>query len=124
MNKKSFLFLLFLFFTCKNYAQITVADLPKAVKEARPGDTILVKNGTYQNVELALTGKGTAAKPIVVKAQTAGQVLFTGTSSLRIAGNGLEINGFYFTAGYAPKGGAIEYRSGGEVANHCRITNC
>ena len=95
----------------------------KAVQNAKPGDTITVANGIYKDVEIIFTAKGDAAKPIVIKAQTPGSVVISGQSSLRLAGVGVEVNGFYFTNGYAPKGAVIEYRSGSEVANHCRITN-
>ena len=43
---------------------------------------------------------------------------------MRIAGTAIEVNGFYFTNGYAPEGAAWELRYGNEVANYCRITNC
>lgn len=99
-------------------------DAAKALQNAKPGDTIVVANGTYKDIEINFVAKGDTAKPIVIKAQTPGGVVVSGLSSLRLAGTGLEVSGFYFTNGYPPKGAAIEYRSGNEVANHCRITNC
>lgn len=105
-------------------AQYTIEQLAKAVKDAKPGDTVVVKNGVYTDVEIMITGKGEPSKPIVVKAQSPGGVVISGASVLRLAGTGIEINGFYFTNGYAPKGAAIEFRAWDEVANHCRITNC
>lgn len=101
-----------------------VSAAMKAVKTAKPGDTITIADGTYRDVEIALVGKGDASKPIVVKAQTPGGVIISGSSVLRLAGTGIEVSGLYFTNGYAPKGAAIEFRSGSEVANNCRITNC
>ncbi|GAA4732702.1 polysaccharide lyase 6 family protein [Flavisolibacter ginsenosidimutans] len=105
-------------------AQMSLTDAMKALQRAKPGDTIVVANGTYKDVEINFVAKGDAAKPVVVKAQTPGGVIISGQSSLRLAGVGIEVNGFYFTNGYAPKGSAIEYRFGNEVANNCRITNC
>ena len=105
-------------------AQTTPAQLAEAVRGARPGDTITVANGTYRDTELVLTAKGSPDKPIVVMAQTPGGVILSGTSTLRLAGTGLEVNGLHFTNGYAPKGAVIEFRAGGEVANHCRLTQC
>ncbi|MBE7169365.1 MAG: hypothetical protein INR73_02180 [Williamsia sp.] len=122
MNKLILLF--FLLATMSANAQIGLADLPQALKEARAGDTIVVRNGRYQNLELVLSGRGRADKPVVVRAQTPGQVLLTGLSSIHLGGTGIELSGFYFTAGYAPKGAAIEYRAGDEVASNCRITQC
>lgn len=103
---------------------MNLADAMKALPNARPGDTITVSNGTYKDVEINFVAFSDSSKPIVVKAQTPGGVVISGQSVLRLAGVGVEVNGFYFTNGYAPKGAAIEYRSGAEVANHCRITAC
>lgn len=104
-------------------AQTDITGAMKALRNAKPGDTIVVANNTYKDVEIVFAAKGDAAKPIVVKAQTPGGVIISGQSSLRLAGVGVEVNGFYFTKGYSPKGAVIEFRSGSEVANHCRITN-
>lgn len=124
MIKKIALYILSAIAILQLHAQYTVEQLTKAVKTAKGGDTIMVKNGVYRDVEITITGKGDAAKPIVVKAQTPGSVIISGASLLRLAGSNMEINGFYFTNGYAPKGAAIEFRAGTEVANNCRITNC
>ncbi|MDB5251034.1 MAG: hypothetical protein JWP27_203 [Flaviaesturariibacter sp.] len=105
-------------------AQTEISTLNKAVQAARPGDTILIANGTYRDAELTFIAHGDTTRPIVVKAETPGGVLLSGTSSLRVAGTGLEVSGLRFTSGFSPKGAAIEYRAGSEVANHCRITNC
>lgn len=121
--KKTFLSLSLFLSLCAS-AQMSLTDAMKALQRAKPGDTIVVSNGTYKDVEINLVAKGDAAKPVVVKAQTPGGVIISGQSSLRLAGVGIEVNGFYFTNGYAPKGSAIEYRFGNEVANHCRMTNC
>ncbi len=123
MNKRKF-FLPLLFLASFVQAQMSLADAMKALQSAKPGDTIIVATGTYKDVEISFVAKGDAAKPIVVKAQTPGKVIISGQSLLRLAGTGIEVNGFYFTNGYSPKGAAIEFRSGTEVANYCRITNC
>jgi poly(beta-D-mannuronate) lyase len=113
-----------LFFAFGASAQTDISTLNKAVQAARPGDTIVIANGTYRDAELVFVARGDTARPIVVRAETAGRVLFSGSSSLRIAGTGLEVDGLRFTAGFSPKGAAIEYRAGSDVANNCRITNC
>ncbi|HZH65244.1 MAG TPA: chondroitinase-B domain-containing protein [Flavisolibacter sp.] len=105
-------------------AQTDMAGAMKALGTAKPGDTIVVADNNYRDVEINFLAKGDAAKPIVIKAQTPGKVVVSGTSLLRLAGTGIEVNGFYFTNGYAPKGAVIEFRSGNEVANNCRITAC
>jgi poly(beta-D-mannuronate) lyase len=112
------------FVVMKLTAQYSIEQLPKAVKDAKPGDTVVVKDGTYRDAEITIIGKGDSTKPIVVRAQTPGGVIISGTSVLRLSGVGVEVNGFYFTNGYSPKGAPIEFRAGDKVANNCRITNC
>jgi hypothetical protein len=51
----------------------TMKALRKAVSEAKPGDVITLADGNYDQ-GCKLIGKGTSDKPIVVRAQTLGQV--------------------------------------------------
>jgi poly(beta-D-mannuronate) lyase len=106
------------------FAQTNIDSLNKAVRAAKPGDTLVIANGTYRDVSLNFFARGDAARPIVVRAATVGGVRLTGTSTLRLAGTGIEVQGLHFTSGYAPAGAAIEFRSGRDVANGCRITQC
>ncbi|TCJ17692.1 hypothetical protein EPD60_05750 [Flaviaesturariibacter flavus] len=105
-------------------AQMPIDSLNKAVRTARPGDTLVIADGTYRDVSLNFLARGDAAKPIVVRAASPGGVRLTGTSTLRVGGTGIEVQGLYFTSGYSPGGAVIEFRSGKEVANGCRITQC
>jgi poly(beta-D-mannuronate) lyase len=90
----------------------------------KPNDTLLLANGIWRNAELIFKGQGTATQPIVLAAETAGKVGLEGTSSLRIAGEFLVVNGLYFRNG-GVAGAVIEYRaSADKIANDCRITNC
>ncbi|RYZ24531.1 MAG: hypothetical protein EOO16_00055 [Chitinophagaceae bacterium] len=106
------------------FAQTRIEDLNAAVQRARPGDTIVIADGSYRDAALNLVARGDSARPIVVTAATPGGVRLSGTSTLRLAGTGIEVRGLYFTAGYSPKGAVIEFRSGKEVANGCRVTQC
>jgi poly(beta-D-mannuronate) lyase len=124
MTKSFYFFLVATLVSTFAYAQLDMASAMKALKTAKPGDTIIIADGIYQDVEISFVAKGDAIKPIVIRAQTPGRVLLSGTSVLRLAGTGIEVSGLHFTAGYAPKGAAIEFRSGSEVANNCRITAC
>jgi poly(beta-D-mannuronate) lyase len=124
MRKKILFIFIASLFSSLIHAQLDIAGVMKALKVAKPGDTLLIANGTYRDVALNFVAKGEAAKPIVIKAQTPGGVILSGTSTLRLAGTGIEVSGVYFTNGYTPKGAVIEFRSGSEVANNCRITLC
>lgn len=119
-------YIVILFIACsgQQHAIVVPADLPEALERAMPGDTILIKDGIYADVELALSGRGTAGAPIVVLAENPGNVFIEGKSCLHLGGEYVEINGLLFRNGYSPAKAVIEYRNGKEVANHCRITNC
>jgi hypothetical protein len=52
-------------------------SLQKAADGLRPGDTLLLADGTYHQ-SFKLTKSGTADKPITIKAKTPGKVIITG----------------------------------------------
>ena len=101
-----------------------IDELKKANKEAKPGDTIVLQDGEWNNVTISLNCNGTKEKPIVFKAQTAGKVIITGNSKLLLGGNYIVVDGFYFTRGYAGNDAIIKFRVNKEqLANNCRVTN-
>ncbi|HPS96400.1 MAG TPA: chondroitinase-B domain-containing protein [Bacteroidales bacterium] len=105
--------------------QISLVDLNEKIKQAKPGDTLFISSGVYKDINLELKGAGTKNKPVVVRASNPGEVIITGISSLKIAGEWLEVNGLFFKDGTPPSGSSvIEYRLGSEAANNCRVTNC
>lgn len=104
--------------------QVRADEVALVLKKAQAGDRIVIQKGTYRDLELKWIGHGTEAAPIRIEAEEAGAIRISGASTLRIAGEWIEIAGLYFTDGYAPKGGVVEFRCGKEVANHCRLTNC
>jgi len=102
-----------------------LTELNAAVSKAVPGDTIIMKNGTWQNAKIIFSGNGTADKPIYLTAETPGLVILNGTSTLRIAGNYLIVKGLYFKNGYSSSGDVIEFRNGSsKLSNYCRLTDC
>ncbi len=101
----------------------TVEAVHQALTTAQPGDTLWLANGQWTDAELVVVGNGTAQKPIVVMAQTAGQVQFTGNSNLKIAGEYMVVSGLHFTNGYTPTREVIAFRVNKEqLAYHCRVT--
>lgn len=57
-------------------------------------------------------------------AETVGQVMLEGKSSLKISGSFLVVDGLWFRNG-GVSGAVIEYRSSSnDIANDCRVTNC
>ena len=101
-----------------------IDELNEANKKAKPGDIIELQNGEWKNVSIRLTCHGTAEQPITFRAQTAGKVLVTGLSQLKLGGEYIIVDGLYFTNGYAGKDPVINFRADAkQLANHCRVTN-
>ena len=63
---------------------------------AVPGDVIVLKNGTYNNVTLNVKNNGTEYAPIIYKAETIHGVTITGNSRFEVRGNHNIIGGFVF----------------------------
>jgi poly(beta-D-mannuronate) lyase len=89
------------------------------------GDTIVLKNGTWTNQTISLRAFGTASQPIVLEAETPGQVIFNGSSRVSISGQYVEVSGIYFKDGTLSGSPVVEFRtSSSNVAENCRLTNC
>ncbi|MBC7902108.1 MAG: DUF4957 domain-containing protein, partial [Gemmatimonadaceae bacterium] len=102
----------------------TQVALTSAAASARPGDTILLKNGEWKNAVIELRCQGTEKNPVVIKAETNGKVWFTGVSSIHLGGSFIVAEGFNFVNGYAGKTAVMEFKAGKDLANNCRITQC
>lgn len=111
-----------------SFAQLIVENkesLNRAIKGAKAGDIILLKNGTWTNVEIKFKGKGEEQKPIILKAETNGKVYLEGQSYINISGEYLIVEGLTFRNGYTPTSAVISYRtSSKELAYNCRVTQC
>lgn len=126
--------LLLLFFSCGEHINSNTessllisnaSELSEAIKNAEPGDNIVLKNGVYKDLEIKFTGEGTEKNPITLKAETPGKVFIEGVSNLEISGNYLEVSGLFFRNGYTPTRNVIAFRTSEKnVANHSKVTNC
>jgi poly(beta-D-mannuronate) lyase len=102
-----------------------IAELNAANKQAQPGDIIILQNGEWKNVTIALNCTGTNEKPVFFKAQTSGKVVLSGNSMLKLGGNFIVVDGLYFLSGCAGNNAVIDFRvNKNELANNCRVTNC
>src|SRR5438045_2559759 len=91
----------------RDWTAATVADVSDALRQAQPGDTIVLTDGTWKDAALALTRGGTAAAPITVRAKTLGRVVFSGESSLTFAAPHLVVSGVKFSGGALTKGNSV-----------------
>lgn len=98
--------------------------LYKAIKEAKAGDIILLKNGIWKDVEIKFRGKGTKDKPIVISAETEGKVTIEGKSYLKFGGQFLVAKNLHFKNGFSPSNAVVDFRiNKEEIANNCKLTN-
>jgi poly(beta-D-mannuronate) lyase len=103
----------------------SIEELDKANKNAKPGDTIILKNGEWKDVDIRLSCKGSEDQPVLFTAETAGKVTITGHSKLRLGGSFIMVEGLFFTNGYAGNDAVISFRiDNKQLANNCRVTNC
>ena len=121
-----------LFFTLSSstglYAETVLATTANEIKNmanaAEPGDTIIVKNGIYPDAQISITVNGTQANPIVIIAETPGEVKFTGISYFNFAGSFLELNGLNWEEVDPPYAQIISSKNGSNYAYDCIIRNC
>lgn len=101
----------------------SAAQITSALGSISPGDTITMTNGTWTNQAIVFKANGTAALPILLRAATNQSVLLTGTSTLRVAGKYLVVDGLRFENGYSSSGAVIEFQgTDGAASSYCRLT--
>ncbi len=91
----------------------------KAVKNAKPGDTIVIANGRYHDWSVELDCQGTAKQPVTIRPQSAGGVLFTEASHISITGSYVTVIGLHFDK-CNMKQNLLEFKR----SSHCHINNC
>jgi poly(beta-D-mannuronate) lyase len=125
--KKIFLFLFLIFSTMGVRANKTIVSSASEINTGNwlAGDTIVMRNGTWANQSILLKGIGTGIQPIVLLAETPGNVILTGTSKLGFSGKYVIVSGLYFKNGTLSGSDIISFRtSSSELAENCTLTNC
>ncbi|HAI47976.1 MAG TPA: TonB-dependent receptor, partial [Stenotrophomonas sp.] len=99
------------------------AGYAAVAKTLQPGDTVILADGVWRDIDLLLRGTGKIGQPIKLTAQTPGKVILSGQSQLRLAGSYLEVSNLVFRDGWAPGGEVVSFRaSSKEWATHSRVT--
>lgn len=99
-------------------------ELANACKTSRPGDILVLANGTYKDQHFVMTGHGERDRPITLRAQTPGQVILRGSSRLSIAGAFLVVDGLLFRGGALSDGSIITFDSPDRSpATDCMLRN-
>ena len=100
-------------------------ELEEAIKKAEPGAEIVMANGNWTDVQIEFIGNGTAERPIILRAETPGQVFIQGESDLKIGGKYLIVEDLYFNNGYSPSSAVIDFQiDDNNIAFHCQVNNC
>jgi poly(beta-D-mannuronate) lyase len=100
------------------HAVATPAGLPAALAAAAPGDHIVLADGAWVDVRIALTRGGTAAAPVTLRARTPGKAVFSGDSTLVFGAPYLVVDGLLFTGAVTKMRSLVEFAS-----EHGRLTN-
>jgi poly(beta-D-mannuronate) lyase len=99
--------------------------LNAAISSAQPGDVILLSEGDWHDVKVIFTGEGLNTAPITLRARTPGKTVFSGSSTLRIGGSYLIVEGLHFQDPDSSISDLIQFRKDSkQLAQHCRMTNC
>ncbi|HEV8604436.1 MAG TPA: polysaccharide lyase 6 family protein [Tepidisphaeraceae bacterium] len=96
----------------------SAADIAAALPNTKPGDTLLLSDGTWTDQTILFKADGQPEKTITLRATTPGKVILTGKSSLKIDGQYLLVSGLYFKDGQG-NGDAITL-----AGQHNRLTDC
>jgi poly(beta-D-mannuronate) lyase len=73
----------------------SAADVAAAATNARPGDVLVMADGTWQDQMITVAAKGTKDQPITLRAQTPGKVILAGDSSVTIDGDHVVVSGLH-----------------------------
>jgi poly(beta-D-mannuronate) lyase len=102
----------------------TPGQITTAMAAAQPGDTVVMTNQVWQNADILFKGNGSATNPITLRAHTAGAVILSGNSRLRIAGKWLVVDGLRFQNGYYSNSDVVQFReSSSSLATNCALVN-
>ncbi len=100
-------------------------DLAPIIKQLDAGDEVVLADGEWNDVQLKFERlPGTKRQPIVIRAQTVGNVEFTGKSQLRLSGNHVTLSGLAFRD-TDEVSDVVQLRTHSRRhAHNCRVTDC
>jgi len=113
--QKFVFYILLLLISSNSFARKTTVTAASAINNGSwsAGDTIVMKSGTWTNQAISLKANGTVLQPVVLIAESPGNVILNGSSRLSLSGSYIIVSGLYF------KNGTL---SGASVFG-CRIQN-
>lgn len=104
---------------------VSVNQLRLLLEDPVPGDTYLLEQGYWEDVQLEFSAEGTEEAPITIAAKDPGRTIFTGDSWIKFGGDWIVLEGLVFTDGWNESNlNVIEFRGDGSEATNSRVTNC
>ncbi|MEM6334637.1 MAG: polysaccharide lyase 6 family protein [Planctomycetota bacterium] len=98
-------------------------QIEAAMADAKPGDVLIMADGTWTDQAIVFAGHGTPDAPITLRTKTTGKVILTGASSLSISGTWLVVDGLHFKDGTPGESNhVIRFNGPLGPAHHCRLT--
>lgn len=88
----------------------TPAEYQGALRNAKPGDVIVLKDGVWRDFQILFEAEGQPGRPVTLTAQTPGGVVLSGQSNLRLSGRELVVSNLVFRDGWSPTGEVISFR--------------
>lgn len=109
--------------TSAEFAARNAAEVKAATDRTKPGDVVVLENGSWRDQVIEFAGEGAPNKPIVLRARTPGGVKLEGSSRLEISGRYLQVEGLRFEGGALTDGQAIvQFRGRKGEASNSRLT--
>jgi hypothetical protein len=97
----------------------SMESFAKVIREAKAGDTIVIANGRYDGWSADLDCQGTSKRPVTIRPESAGGVVFTGRSQISITGSYVTVDGLRFEECDFKKN-LLDFKR----SVHCSIVNC
>src|SRR4051794_26232433 len=110
--------------SAEEFAAASADEIAKTATQLKPGDTIVLKDGAWNDQVIGFTAKGEQDRPVTLRAQTPGKVVFTGRSSLKVDGEHIVISGFYFKDIHGDEKGRELEAAIIVPGSHVRVTEC
>src|SRR5688572_8710561 len=82
--------------TAREHFASTVQEFEAGLHSVVPGDEIILRKGPWRDARLHFRAKGEPDRPLTVRPETLGQVIFEGASQLIIDGPHLVVTGLKF----------------------------
>jgi len=112
----------------KVYKVTSQDELKKTAEIVVPGDEIIIANGNYNGWEVTINTNGVAGKPVIIRAEIPGKVVFSGDINkfiFQLTGSYTEIRGLTFS-------GCTVFKTDGinsvllelKGTKYCRVTDC